>query len=686
MSTRDECFRKYIDSLHLMNDETISIDTKFTVFCQICGEDAMLEILKQQLKRNYRRYQDMNNFDVVNFHDTLRPAKTNQITSANKSNLEMSQKQSSFTYRGLRVKEILCGILSYLDIGSFVTAIMVNRQWFHDSFDCTFDTLNLNDCTTIDSRYLSHYLKRYYKCTSIIASKFIYDSVLKLIMKHWTNFAQLKSIWINFNSVESSTALRMFHYIAAKSDDIEYLRISKKSKEYSKIKDEDIDEQFNQCQFNNLTKLHLHRMMPILYIYSQKLQYLNLDIWDTQMENFKVFLEQFYLNTHNGEDKYESLQHRLQLGLKQFELCVSRKGRSRRRRSHTMDTSGDEQVDTDNELVMQANLLSNFAYLLQNVEKLKIHCPFVNIFKLLSLVSQKADKYINSSISDNNDDSITKSNNNLAPKLEELDIRLESIDNTIQRNEPIIDNDSGTESIDTAALVKNPFKNLENLTKVTMRIDDDWDIENKDNIGNINNLLLNVKMINFIGKERSYKNSYRYHYNKRILLQIVCHLLQCNLQYSSTNCLQCIKVQPESRCSLDEKISLSILMNLLTIFKQLIDKRVNPIPMYFEIQANVEKTMTFSELNNDIPKFIEILKYIVERSWVNFSIKFSYNTPKGTFDSFNQPMLKSLNVIRRSHSSVVTNNDNVNVYVVPCASKAVVCKMGTSFVVRNGSS
>ena len=705
MSTRDERFRKYIDSLHLMNDETISVGEKFRAFCQTQGDDVMLKFLKQRLKFNYNGY-GTHNFSIIDFHRAMESVQLNpnkhDITNSNTTilhqgdNREVFQKHSSFTYRGLRVKDILCCILSFLDIDSFATAIMVNRQWFHDSYDCTFgDTLDV-DHSKINSSHLSQYLKRYYKCHTIIASA----SILESIIGHWENFTKLKHLDINFNFCEASTLLSMLACIASKSDDLEYLKMCQKAENRynsydsydarGKITDEAIDKKFWDCEFNNLQSLHLLRMMPILYIYSQNLQCLVIDIWDEQMNNFNTFLEEFYCNTQEDEMENESLQHRLNLGLKQLELCVSRKESRMQRRRSRPDNSDDDEDKIDDELVIQGDLLSNFAYLLQNVEKLKIHCPFVNIFKLLETMSLKAEKYINNNhnnseknddIDDIDDTSTGKNdtNDNITPKLEEIDIRLELTDNAEENRKPINGDNNGDGVVDLPALTKDPFKNLKNLKKVTIYIDDDWNIENQNNISNLNSLLSNAEMVNFIDPDESYDDPYRYLSNQRGLLQMVSRLGIFNVQDSSFPFLQCIKIH---QLTYSKNQSLLTIMNLFNKFKQLIDTKVNLIPIYFEVDARIDEALTFSQLNNDIPKFIEILQYIVERSWVNFSIKFSYSTPKGTFDSFNQPMLKSLNIMQCSRSELLARN-MVNVYCASQARKQIICQMGDTFLVRN---
>ena len=408
----------YVDTLRLLNRDDVSLNDKFQAFSDALGEDQMLQILKNVAKSASR-----NKTTISSLHDTLEYQITG--TEMHCLNFPCNTNKSTFTGRTLSIKSILCHILSMVDIKSYSKCCSVNRQWFHDSFDCSFgnvlDLQTLQDLTYKLSRHIrgtdypdedyenakdnmiTKYLDRSTKCTTIRSTGY-YDAEIYIeLMDNWERFSNLESIDINITRMGSTLCQKLLNNISKKSENIRKLKIehmkfaaySSWSSRYhgtvTRLTNDEIDACFNNCHgFGKLEILKLTRIMPYVMIGNPKfgfgfglvLKEVILDINEEHVQSFKKCLKYY----EKEEMKF----------LNVFELIV-RTGKTRIVNGGSIDGHLFDSKD-----------LSRLAQFIFNVSKLKIHCPYINKFRLLGLLYKKAQ---------------------FKPNLSELDIRLELVDN-----------------------------------------------------------------------------------------------------------------------------------------------------------------------------------------------------------------------------------------------------------------
>ena len=425
----------YVDTLRLLNRDDISLNEKFQALSDCLGEDRMLQMLK-----NVAKSVSKDKTKISSLHDTFEDQMRKKTgTEMHCLNFPRDANKSTFTGRTLSMKSILCHILSMVDVKSHSKCCCVNRQWFHDSFDCLVgNVLDLGAIQDLPKKVLDHcrthdeneddydddfrnehkkmirkYFDRFTKCKTIRSNGYPNLDIYYVLLENWESFSQLESIDIYMAGTDYFLGVPLFGHplcskllnnIGSKSDNIRKLKLKHDAHEIwthdgtsSKWVTCGEHASVNDCNgFGKLEILQLTDIIPYVmnenpkfdFVFGLVLKEVILDINEKHVGIFKKCLKYY----ENAEMKF----------LNVFELVV-RTGKER-----VAKNNGNGHMDSH---LFDSKDLLRLAQFILNVSKLKIHCPFINKFKLLALLVQKAQ---------------------FEPNLIELDIRLELVDNIPQ--------------------------------------------------------------------------------------------------------------------------------------------------------------------------------------------------------------------------------------------------------------
>ena len=611
----------YVDTLRLLNSDDLSLNEKFQAFSDCFGEEKMLQLLKK-----FAFEQSKDTTSISSLHNALQ-------RDSNCLNFKSTCNQSTFTGRGLCIKSILCHILSMLDIKSYSKCCSVNRQWFHDSFDCPFgnvlDLSTLQQLSEIDdskSNCRSHkskngsrdrgnrdmigkYMRCLTKCKSVRSKEHFSKDIYSKLIDNWDSFEHLESIDINLSSIKKSLVKQLLVKIANKCDNIKVLKLeygndngdemdygyhlSYSSERYRNLSVDEINQCFeyvNGDGFSKLEILELKHILPLVLIshsvggntninrntvyyragFGVALKEVRLDIDMEHVGILKTFLE-YYCESGKIDD----------IKLNVFELIVA----TRKKR-----VIKDGNIDGELFICHDLKRLSRF---ISNVSKLKIHCPYIRKFQLLAYMCQETQFH---------------------PNLNDLDIRLEFVDNiqykrkqmkmTKERKKDsgIVKSNSNVnvgldeeEEDDLGYSDSDVFEDIDlskfEIENVKILIDKDWYSEFDGNIERMGEMLHNAKFLDIkqVGCYDFILNEYRNYDESTLEVSKACCFgsilgdILCSYVNEIQNTLICARRSSDSKEKESKQQSMHMLPKLECICAEGSDEETGDISNTIEV-------------------------------------------------------------------------------------------------------